>query len=137
MACINVHDHVGQVEVLQGIRDASAVARSRVLARGQVAVGDQVRQGVGLDDEGECRVGVLLDQSNNGVDVFGLVAGGVTGSKLTVRGLGCAVTPGEIIDDKTQDVSAGDIGNGGLDLGNVGDGVAVWTRLVLGSYGTV
>lgn len=125
VACINIHDHVGQVQVLQGICDAGAVARSRVLARGKVAVGDQVWQGVGLNDEREGRVGVLLDQSNNGIDVLGLVAGGVTGSKLTVRGLGCAVTPGKVIDDETQDVSAGDIGDGGLDLGDIGDGVAV------------
>lgn len=125
VACINIHDHVGQVQVLQGICDASTVARSRVLARSKVAVGNQVWQGVGLDDEGEGRVGVLLDQGNDGIDVLGLVAGGVAGSKLTVRGLGCTVTSRKVIDDKTQDVSAGDISDGGLDLGNVGDGVAV------------
>lgn len=81
---IEIHDHVRQVQILDGIRDTGAVARGGGLACGEVGVGDQVGQGVRLDDEGKRRVGVFLDQRDDGVDVLGLVAGDVASSKLAV-----------------------------------------------------
>jgi hypothetical protein len=47
---INVHGNVGEVELLERVCDALAVAGCRVLAGLEVDVGDQVGQGIGLDD---------------------------------------------------------------------------------------
>jgi len=58
------------------------------------------------------------------VDVLALVLGDLADLELAVGGLGGAVTAREIVDDETQDVVAGDVLEGGLDLGDVGDGVA-------------
>ncbi len=66
MAGIEVHDHVGQVEVLDGVGNAVAVAGGAVLARRLVRVGHQVGQRIGLDDQGEGRVGVGLDELDDG-----------------------------------------------------------------------
>jgi hypothetical protein len=50
MAGIDVHGDVGQVELLERICDTLAVAGCRILAGLEVGVGDQVWQGIGLDD---------------------------------------------------------------------------------------
>ena len=63
---IDVHGNVRQVELLQGICDALAVARGRVLAGLEVGVGDQVGQGIWLDDESDGSVGVLLEDGHDG-----------------------------------------------------------------------
>ena len=61
VARVDVHDDVGKVEVLEGVGDAVAVTRSRVLASLHVRVGDQVGERVGLDDEREGGLGVSLE----------------------------------------------------------------------------
>jgi len=63
---INVHDDIGEVEVLEGVRHTVAVTGSAVLAGLEVGVGDEVGERVGLDDEGEGRVGVGLEDLDNG-----------------------------------------------------------------------
>jgi hypothetical protein len=63
---VEVHDDVGEVEVLDGIGDTVTVTRSRVGAGGQVGVGDQVRKRVGLNDESEGSVGVRLQDLDDG-----------------------------------------------------------------------
>ena len=62
---IDVHGNVGQVEGLEGICHTVLVTLSRVLAGLQVDVGDQVGEGIGLNDEGDGSVGVLLEDSDN------------------------------------------------------------------------
>jgi hypothetical protein len=47
---VDVHGNVGQIEGLEGVRDTVTVTRGRVLAGLEVGVGDQVGEGVGLDD---------------------------------------------------------------------------------------
>lgn len=58
MAGINVHDDVGQIELLESICDALFVPCSRVLAGGEVGVCDQVWKRIRLDNEGNRRVWV-------------------------------------------------------------------------------
>lgn len=65
VASINVHGDVGQVERLEGVRNTITVARGRVLAGLEVGVCHQVGEGIGLDDQSNGRVGVLLEDSNN------------------------------------------------------------------------
>lgn len=66
VAGVEVHDHVGKVEGLEGVGDALAVALGAVLAGLEVDVCDQVGEGVGLDDEGEGRVGLALEDLGDG-----------------------------------------------------------------------
>lgn len=66
MTGIDVHGDVGQVELLQSVCDTVAVARGGVLAGLEVGVGDQVGERIGLDDEGDGSVGVLLEDGNDG-----------------------------------------------------------------------
>jgi hypothetical protein len=68
VAGIDVHDDVGQVERLEGIGDAIAVTAGRVLAGAQIGVGDQVRQGIGLDDKSEGCVRVRLEDLGDSYD---------------------------------------------------------------------
>ncbi len=65
MPGIDVHGDVGEVQLLERVGDAIAVARGGLLASGQVGVGDQVGQRVGLDDSSDGNVGVPLDDLNN------------------------------------------------------------------------
>lgn len=66
MTSIKVHRYVGEVERLEGVCNTLAVAIGGGLARGEVAVGDEVGKGVGLDDQRDGDLGVLFDDSNNG-----------------------------------------------------------------------
>jgi hypothetical protein len=59
------------------------------------------------------------------VNVLGLVLVNLADLEFTVGGLGGAITAGQVVDDQTQDVAAGHVGNGGLNLGDVGNGIAV------------
>lgn len=65
VAGVDVHDNVGQVKLLEGVCDTLAVAGGGVLAGLEVAVGDQVGQGVGLDDQGDSSLGVLLEDGDD------------------------------------------------------------------------
>lgn len=66
VAGIDVHGNVGQVERLEGVRNTITVARGGVLAGLEVGVCDQVGEGIGLNDQSNGHVGVLLEESNNG-----------------------------------------------------------------------
>lgn len=66
MTGIDVHGDVGQVQLLESIGDTVAVAGSGVLAGLEVGVGDQVGERIGLDDESDGSVGVLLEDGDNG-----------------------------------------------------------------------
>jgi hypothetical protein len=63
---IDVHGDVGQVERLEGVCNTILVTLSRVLAGLQVDVGNQVREGIRLDNEGDGSVGVLLEDGDDG-----------------------------------------------------------------------
>jgi hypothetical protein len=101
---INVHHDVGKVEILKSVCNTFTVARSGVLASLEIGVGDQVRKGIGLDDESKGGVGVCLDLGDNGINVGGLVCANVSGLELTVGCFGSAVTSWKIVDDETEDV---------------------------------
>ncbi len=94
VARIEVHNDVGQVEVLDGVGDAVAVTAGAALARVLVRVGDKVGQRVGLDDERKGRVGVGLDDLDDGVDVLALVLGQLADLQLTVGALAAQSRPG-------------------------------------------
>lgn len=66
MARIKVLDDVGEVQLLERVLDTLAVAVGAVLAGLEVDVGDEVGERVGLDDEGEGRVGLGLDDLGDG-----------------------------------------------------------------------
>lgn len=66
MASIDVHGDVGKVELLEGIGDTLAVAGGGVLAGLEVGVGDQVGERIGLNDESNGGVGVLLEDGDDG-----------------------------------------------------------------------
>ena len=72
---INVHGDVGQVELLEGICDTLTVAGRRVLAGLEVDVGDQVGERIGLDDQSNGSVGVLLEDGDNGYVLSDLLFG--------------------------------------------------------------
>lgn len=57
------------------------------------------------------------------VDVLALVLGDLANLELTVGGLGSAVTAGKVVDDDTEDLLAGGLGEGGLETLDVLDGV--------------
>jgi hypothetical protein len=63
---IDVHGDVGHVELLKSVRNTLTVAGSGVLAGLEVGVGDQVGKTVGLDNQSNGGVGVLLEDSNDG-----------------------------------------------------------------------
>lgn len=123
MASIEIHDDVGKVESLDGVRNAIAVARCRGLAGCEVGVGDQVGQGVRLDDESKGGLGVRLQDLDNGINVLRLVAAQLADFELAVGSLGSAVTSGEIVDDQAENVVAGNISDSGRETLNVGNGV--------------
>lgn len=66
VASIDVHGDVGQVKLLESIGNTLTVACGGVLAGLLVAVGNQVGERIGLDNESNTRVGVLLEESDNG-----------------------------------------------------------------------
>src|SRR5690349_13911853 len=61
MASIDVHHDVWQIERFQGVCNTLLVAVMRSLAGGEVGVGNQVGEGVWLDDKGNGDVWVGLD----------------------------------------------------------------------------
>lgn len=65
MTSINVHGDVGKVELLKGICDTILVIGLGCLASGQVGVGDQVGEGIRLDDKSNSDVWCGLDSGNN------------------------------------------------------------------------
>jgi hypothetical protein len=65
VASINVHHHVGQVELLQGVCNTLLVTCSRSLAGGEVGVGDQVGEGIRLNDKSDGGVWVGLEDLDN------------------------------------------------------------------------
>jgi hypothetical protein len=138
---VDVHGNVGQVERLESISDTITVAGGRVFAGLEVGVGDQVGEGVGLDDQSNGGVGVLLEDGNNGctrsvwlirlsvksaltVNVLGLVYIQATDGKLSVGCLGGAITAGKIVDDQSSNLVTRDILDAVLDDGNLVTGVA-------------
>lgn len=63
---VDVLHNVGQVQGRDGVGHTLAIASSRVLARLEVDVGDEVGERVGLNDQGEGLVGVGLDDVGDG-----------------------------------------------------------------------
>lgn len=66
VAGVEVHGYVGQVELLERVCNTIAVARGGSLALLDVAVGDEVGEGVGLDDQGDGDLGVFLEDGDDG-----------------------------------------------------------------------
>lgn len=65
VAGVNVHDDVGEVEGLESVGNTLLVATCGLLARSDVAVGDQVGKRVGLNDQGKGLVGVCLEDAGD------------------------------------------------------------------------
>lgn len=68
MTGINVHGNIRQVKLLEGISNTLLVAGGGVFAGLQVGVGDQVGEGIRLDNEGNGSVGVLLEDGDDGCE---------------------------------------------------------------------
>lgn len=66
VASIDVHDDVGQVKTLKSISNTITVTASRVLAGLLVDVGDKVGKRIGLNDESNGNLGVLLEDGDDG-----------------------------------------------------------------------
>jgi hypothetical protein len=66
VASVDVHGDVGKVELLKSISNTLTVASSRVNAGLELGVGDQVGERIGLDDQSNGGVGVLLEDSDDG-----------------------------------------------------------------------
>lgn len=143
MTSINVHGNVGQVKRLERICDALLVTICRVLASSLVNVGDQVGERIGLDDESNGGVGVLLEDGDDGcgiwlvtvgvlfglrltINIFALVDAELADSKFTVGGLGGAITTGQVVDDESGDLVTADVLEVVLDNGDTGTGIAMW-----------
>lgn len=123
MPGIEVHDHIWQVQSLESVRNSSAVAIGGSLARREVGVGDEVRQRVGLDNQGEGGIAMILEHRSDRVDILRLVGRNVSDCELAIRGFGSAVTTREVIDDKPEDIGTRHVRNGSLSPRDVGDGV--------------
>jgi hypothetical protein len=63
---IQVHDDVGKVEVLDGVGDTIPVTGGAVLASILVRVGNKVGKRVRLNNEREGRIGVGLENFDDG-----------------------------------------------------------------------
>ena len=66
VASIDVHDDVGQVKAAESISNTLTVTAGRVLAGLLVDVGNKVGKRIGLNDESNGNLGVLLEDGNNG-----------------------------------------------------------------------
>lgn len=101
---IHVHVDASSGEGLEGIGGGRLVTISGSRAAWVAQVGDQVGQRVGLNDSNDGRAWVPLDRSGNTIDIA-LVLGGTTliEEELSVRGVGVAITVGQVIDDELED----------------------------------
>lgn len=66
MAGIDVHDHVGKVQALESIGHTLLVGTLAVLASCQIGVGDEIGEGIRLDQKRKGRVGMGLEDLDNG-----------------------------------------------------------------------
>ena len=66
VACIHVHDDIGQVELFESVCDTFAVARGRVLACLQIGIGNEVGQRIGFDNQDDGSVWIFLEDCDNG-----------------------------------------------------------------------
>jgi hypothetical protein len=66
VAGIDVHHDVGEVQLLESIGDTGLVVAGGIGAGGLVGVGDEVRERVGLNDESDGGVRVLLEGGDDG-----------------------------------------------------------------------
>ena len=69
------------------------------------------------------------------INILGLVPVELANLELAVGGLGSAITAGQVINDQTQDVVAGDVLERGLQLGNVLDRVQPQEAADVGDLG--
>src|SRR5690606_31561483 len=63
---IDIHDHIGEIELLESIGNTLFIALLGVLAGLQVDVGNQVRERIGFNNKSEGSVGKLLKHSADG-----------------------------------------------------------------------
>lgn len=66
---------------------------------------------------------MLLDHRSDRVDVLGLVSRDFSNFELAIRRFGGAVTTGEVVDDKPEDIGTGNVRNSLLGPRDVRDGV--------------
>jgi len=78
---IEVHVDTEGVEGLDGVGDTRLVGSLSTTALGNVKVGDQVGQRVGLDDSNDTNIGVFLDLSSELVDVVVVLVETVVGDR--------------------------------------------------------
>lgn len=105
MASIHIRGHIREIELLQGIRNATTVGLLRLSAPGDVQIGDHVGKRVGLNDHRHADVGVLLDLLPDPVDVADVLFGAaIVEVELSIGGFRSAVTVGQVVDDDCGDV---------------------------------
>jgi len=121
VAGVEVHGHVWQVELLDGVGGQLLVGSSRVGALGNAHVGDHVGEGVGLDDKDHAGLGVLHEDRFDGIDVLLVQCSTAVGDGvLAIGGKSGAVTIWEIVDDERADDWWGSTGGiESLDVGEV------------------
>lgn len=106
MAGVDVHGHVGKVELFERVVDALVVRRLRVGALGDVEVGHHVGERVGLDDEQRAHVAVGHELRADRVDVRLVVGHAVVcDAVLTVGGGGGALWVEQVVVSKCRVVS--------------------------------
>ena len=105
MASVHVHVNADGRKLLEGVGDTGLVRRLGVRALLHVQVGDEVGEGVGLDDCDDAHVGVLLELRDDLVDVVVvLLLAAVGDAELSVGGLRGAVTVGQVVDDDLDEL---------------------------------
>ena len=131
MASVHIHVYTDGRELLEGVGNAGLVRCLSVRALLHVQVGDEVGEGVGLDDRNDAHIGELLDLRNDLVDIIVvLLLAAIGNAELPVGCLCRTVTVGQIVDDDLDQLllaAARLEGRGvrevGAEVGNLGDGV--------------
>lgn len=105
MPGVNIHGHVGEVELLERVVDALVVGILGLGALCNAQIGDHVGQAVGLDDKDGADVAVRLELGHDAVDVRLVVGHAVVGNSVLAVGRRCrAVTVGQVVDDEQAGV---------------------------------
>lgn len=104
MTSVKVHGDADFAELLNGVDNALLVGGLSVRAVRIAQVGDQVREGIGLNDGNDADTRVGFDLSDDLVDVVFVVGDTIVGDlEFTVGCLGMAITVGKIVDNDLED----------------------------------
>jgi hypothetical protein len=131
VASIEIHGNVRHVQGLDRIVDAVFISSLSVGALGDTHVGDHVGNTVGLNDQSDWDIWVILEDGDHAVNVLSLITIDtiVGDGKFTVGGKSSAVTVWKIVDDEdTNDIrTSGTLGTDISEIGvkdwDLGDGI--------------